>query len=220
MKRTWSIALVAALAGVVLPGCPGPGTNTRIEQAPPEQEWIELFSQDDLEGWREVMGEATVADGHMVLDGRKDKAIVLSEDVRFQDGTLEVVTQRVPQDGNDGPFTISLRATGSIFNWRAVYVVIRPTSVEFVRGSTGNQTPPPSLNVDVEPVAAPIRWRFELQGKSITASRNGKQIAVYEDPTPEEGRISLTADGMRMEVLEIQFSRPEPVAPAPVAPGA
>jgi hypothetical protein len=203
MFRLPTRLLPTLLIACLLTGCP-----PKADLDPPgDSGWVALCGDDSPVSWGVVMGTVRKRPEAMVLLGRDSKAIALARNVDRQDGEFEFVVLEDPESSSAGPYTLSLRAAGSILDWRALYVVIRPDSVELVRGSTNDQTPGASMRRRLQPPGQDQArtWRIRLDGADVQIFLDGVQVARFEDPRPEPGTIGVTADGTDIKLLDARY---------------
>ncbi len=192
-------------------GCP-PSDLEGSSQASPGR-WQVLFNGQDLSGFRRL-GPVRVEQGRMILEpGPESKTILISTLLDVRDGELEVRARRHPGPVGQGPYTISVRTYPDLLDWRAVYVVCRPSHVEIVRGAR-NDAPDHVARGPLEPMEDVETWRIVMKGRRIDCYQQGVYVTGYSDPISEAGTVCITADGVNVEILSIRY-RPLDEAPAP-----
>ncbi len=203
MVRLAVRVLPSLLIACLMTGCPPQADLDR----PDDSGWVDLQGPNSAVSWGVVMGTVHNRSEAMVLLGRDDKAIALARNVDKQDGEFEFVIVEDPESDSAGPYTLSLRAAGSILDWRALYVVIRPESVELVRGSTDDQTPGASMRREIQPSEArhSRTWRVRLDGADVQVFLDDEEVCRFADPRPEAGTIGVTADGTNIKLLDARY---------------
>ncbi|MFP4356265.1 MAG: hypothetical protein ACLFUJ_14195 [Phycisphaerae bacterium] len=202
--------LASLLAAVPLPGGCGP-EKARLD--PPEAEddspdiSVPLLGPESDVTWATLMGPVDIQAEKIVLQGRDSKAISIARNIDQADGQFFFVVREDPEAASAGPYTISLRSTGGLLDWRALYVVIRPEQIELVRGSVDEQTPGGRSRKKIPPVGPKgVRnWRISLSGPEVQVWLEGEKVIEHTDSRPESGSIALTADGTNIALLSARY---------------
>ncbi len=169
-----------------------------------EPGWIDLFNGRDLSPFKAAQGRVVVRDGAIVLAGEGGRAAAFVWGLKLRDGVLEVLTRRPPTPGNDGAVSFGLRIPYSLF-WTSRYVYGFPRKVQTMQGSWKRPYPPAERTFEVSQHRGPIRWRFELDGETITVYRAGEKVATLSDPDPKTGTIGLSAADATIRVLQVRY---------------
>ncbi len=199
--------------------CAPGGTELKsTESAGENASWIDLSpGSGSVSRWRALQGKITCKDGVMTLHGRDRDASIVAEGVNLGNGTLEVKVSRGPDRADAGPCTVAVRLLVGI-NWRGLYFVCRPGSIEACRASSSCWFPPPEQRARFARIPGPELWRFTLNGAEVQCYRCGKNVLSYVDPNPCSGTIGLTASRCQIEVLGIRY-RPAQGPPPAGGPG-
>jgi len=168
--------------------------------------WVDLSPQaGNLGRWRVLQqGKVTCEDGVMVLHGRGSDASVVADGVNLGDGVLEVKLLRGTGWADAGPCTVAVRLLAGV-NWRALYLVCRPGSIEACKASSLCWFPPPEQRACFAAIQGPEVWRFALNGSEVRCYRCGKKVLSYVDCNPCGGTIGLTASRCQIKVLGIRY---------------
>ena len=176
--------------------------------------WISLFDGGDMRSWQVLRGSAACENGALVLDGRRKEATILAKGVGLKNGTVEVRALRRGPQPNAGPFTVALRLLLRV-NWRSVYFVCRPESVETCRASWRKQMPSPAGRASIEPTDRAELWRFVMDEGAVRCFRDGREVISCADPDPCAGSVAITAARCRVEILSVRYRRGAPPSHEP-----
>lgn len=158
--------------------------------------------------WRVLQGQASRRPEALVVNPPAEGiATVASSGKDMQDGHLELRVRRPAGTPADAPYTVALRSTPT-WNWTSVYFVFRRNSLEVCRAAAWDPFPKPLARKAFQPVAAGAveALRFVLAGPRIDCYRGDRRLISYQDPQPRSGRVALTADRCRLDILEVRFA--------------
>jgi hypothetical protein len=198
---------VGLLSLILVAGCPGDTRQMTDAATVPPSAWIDLLPAPGVKQWTVLRGSADFAGGKIVLDGSASDAIICAGGVDMVNGAVEAEVLREDGVANEGPYTFSLRLTPRLFNWRSIYFVCRPGSVEACRASHALQNPSADAKADLERRPRRELWRFIMNGPAIDCYRDGLKVLSYIDPDPTSGVIALTASKCRLTVTAIRYRK-------------
>ena len=198
---------VAVLSLILVTGCPGDNRRMTDAASVPPSAWVDLLPAGDVKHWTVLRGSADFSGGKIVLDGSAGDAIICAGGADMVNGAVEAEILREEGSANAGPYTFSLRLTPRLFNWRSIYFVCRPESVEACRASHALQNPAADAKADIERRPRRELWRFVMNGGAIDCYRDGLKVLSYIDPDPTSGVIALTASKCRLTVTAIRYRK-------------